>query len=346
MTVRGRLRGAVFALCGLPLCAQAAAPRFEQDVLPILERRCMRCHKAAEADTSGRVQHPKGGLRLDGRAHFLRGGDGGAVLVPGSLADSEIYQRVILTPEDPDYMPSKGQGLTADEIETLRRWIESGAAFGTWKGAADALPEVVEAPETTAGLPVPSRLEAYALLAGGLAQPPAAQLERLQKLGARVDPVLRRDDRRLLRVAFPSGASKVGREELAAVAAVRSHIVEIELARAEFDESTLCAELARMPRLVRVDLRETDVRGPGLARLAGLEHLDALNLFGCRELTDDAIPQLSQLTRLQRLHVWQSGLSEAGIERLRQALPAATVHGAPALPSPPVEAERPGPRRR
>lgn len=319
--------------------AQDSGPDFEREVLPILERRCFRCHKAAETDTSGKVQKPKGGLRLDGRAHFLRGGDGGPVLAPGILEDSEVYLRVTLPADDPDYMPSKGEGMSGDELQVFRRWIASGAEFGDWQGATDASAARAPTPAAEGALPTPSRIRAYEILADGVPQPPRAQIDRLATLGALVRPVLAAEDSRLLRVAFPSGAADIGRDRIAALASLRGHVVEIDLARATFDESALFAELARMPRLARIDLRETALEGSALQRLGGLEHLDTLNLFGCRGVTDDAIPALSKLNGLTQLHVWQTRISKAGLARLRSALPGTRVVGAPVLPTPAPEVE-------
>src|SRR5438093_3902587 len=46
---------------------------FTRDVRPILQARCAKCHGEKE---------PKSGLRLDVKAHALRGGDTGPVIVP------------------------------------------------------------------------------------------------------------------------------------------------------------------------------------------------------------------------------------------------------------------------
>ncbi|MDA0933746.1 MAG: hypothetical protein O3C51_09845 [Planctomycetota bacterium] len=335
--------GAAWALAGL-VPAQDSVPDFAREVLPILERRCFRCHKAAETDTSGKVQKPKGGLRLDGRVHFLRGGDGGPVLVPGILEDSEIFLRVTLPADDPDYMPSKGEGLSAEELQIFRRWIASGAGFGDWQGATDAPAAEGSSPPADGVLPTPSRIRTYEILAEGVAQPPQALIEKLARLGALVHPVLAAEDRRLLRVAFPSGSTAIGRDQIAALAGLRGHVAEIDLARTTFDENALFSELARMPRLVRIDLREATIDGSALHRLGDLQHLDVLNLFGCRGVTDDAIQGLSTLTSLSQLHVWQTRISEAGLAELRSALPGTRVVGAPALPTPLPGAE--SPRRR
>ncbi len=48
---------------------------FEKRVRPLLVKRCYECHVEKE--------EPEGGLRLDSRERFLRGGDTGPAIVPG-----------------------------------------------------------------------------------------------------------------------------------------------------------------------------------------------------------------------------------------------------------------------
>ena len=92
---------------------------FERDIRPIFEVSCLRCH--------GPVR-PRGGFRLDDREAALRGGDYGPVLVPGNSAESQLLAYV--AHEVPGMeMPPPGQGdpLTADQIASLRAWIDQGA---------------------------------------------------------------------------------------------------------------------------------------------------------------------------------------------------------------------------
>ncbi len=91
-----------------------AAESFERDVAPLLARRCLGCHNA---------QLQKGGLDLTNRAAALTGGDSGAVLVAGNLAESELWGRV-----ERDEMPPK-KPLSAAEKSILRAWIAGGAAW-------------------------------------------------------------------------------------------------------------------------------------------------------------------------------------------------------------------------
>src|SRR5690348_12496763 len=60
---------------------------FEKSIRPILVRHCYECH-------SGDPKKAKGGLVLDNRAGLRKGGDSGAVIVPGHPDDSLLIEAV------------------------------------------------------------------------------------------------------------------------------------------------------------------------------------------------------------------------------------------------------------
>lgn len=95
------------------------ARRFHSTVLPILRSECFRCH--GEKD--------QGSLRLNSREAAIKGGDSEQpAVVPGKAAASAMIARI--RHENPDErMPPTGKGLTAEQIEILERWIDSGAAW-------------------------------------------------------------------------------------------------------------------------------------------------------------------------------------------------------------------------
>lgn len=88
----------------------------------VLELNCVECHTPEEA---------KGGLVMTTAAEFKSTGDSGKALVHGDLRASGIYVRVTLPADDGDRMPPKKHGgpLSAEEIEILKTWIESGAEW-------------------------------------------------------------------------------------------------------------------------------------------------------------------------------------------------------------------------
>jgi Protein of unknown function (DUF1549)/Protein of unknown function (DUF1553)/Planctomycete cytochrome C len=111
----------LLAVCLLPQ-ASGAEPRIEflRDVKPILAQRCFRCHSSLEQESN---------LRLDSVAAILKGGDGGAVVLPGKSSESRLIAAVERRGELK--MPPEGEPLTEQQIGVLRAWIEAGAAEGT-----------------------------------------------------------------------------------------------------------------------------------------------------------------------------------------------------------------------
>lgn len=91
---------------------------FEKKIRPILVTHCSECHSR---DSKKR----QGGLLLDSRDGWLRGGDSGAVIVPGDPDKSLLILAVRQTDKDLR-MPPK-QKLTDTQIADLEAWIKNGA---------------------------------------------------------------------------------------------------------------------------------------------------------------------------------------------------------------------------
>jgi hypothetical protein len=97
--------------------AAAEPVNYVRQVKPILKSRCSSCH--------GALKH-KAGLRVDTAAAIRRGGDSGPAIEAGQSDASLIIERV--TEADPALrMPPEGAALDADQIATLRSWIDQGA---------------------------------------------------------------------------------------------------------------------------------------------------------------------------------------------------------------------------
>jgi mono/diheme cytochrome c family protein len=87
---------------------------FNLDIRPILEGRCAQCH--------ARGKH-KGGLSLETREAFLKGGNSGTVVIPGNSAESYVV-KTIAGLDAEMLMPLKGTRLTRDEVALFRAWID------------------------------------------------------------------------------------------------------------------------------------------------------------------------------------------------------------------------------
>lgn len=64
---------------------------------------------------------------MDRRADALRGGDSGPILVPKKSAESRLFELVSGHEPNGLVMPPKGERLTKEQAELIRRWIDEGA---------------------------------------------------------------------------------------------------------------------------------------------------------------------------------------------------------------------------
>lgn len=111
---------------------------FEKQILPVLKTSCFKCH--ADIDDKGAAKKPKGGLLLTTAEGIKKGGkeDGDKVLVAGKGADSTLLTSMALPESDDKAMPPEGKGdrVSKENQDLIKKWIDAGADFGAWKGVA------------------------------------------------------------------------------------------------------------------------------------------------------------------------------------------------------------------
>ncbi|GIX03135.1 MAG: hypothetical protein KatS3mg113_0141 [Planctomycetaceae bacterium] len=144
--------------------------RYNRDVRPILSDKCFSCH-----GPDG--QKRQAGLRLDERAAAI---DSGAI-TPGEPETSELLTRVMSS--DPEYqMPpprSKLERLSAQEIDTLRRWIAEGAEYEAhWSFLPVQRPPLL----ATEDHPIDALVQRALNRRGWQLQPPATRSVLLRRL--------------------------------------------------------------------------------------------------------------------------------------------------------------------
>lgn len=94
---------------------------FERDVRPILKTHCFHCH--------GEEEELQGSLDVRLRRFLVRGGDSGAVIVPGKPSESLLIERL----RSGDMPPSEdgSKKVPEEEIDIIARWIAIGAMTAT-----------------------------------------------------------------------------------------------------------------------------------------------------------------------------------------------------------------------
>jgi cytochrome c553 len=103
-----------------PVAAKQAAGQnefFEQFIRPVLVAECVDCHGP---------EKQKGGLRLDSRAGWQKGGDSGETIVPGA-PEKSLLLRTIRHLEPELKMPDKAPKLDDTVAQHFAQWIAMGA---------------------------------------------------------------------------------------------------------------------------------------------------------------------------------------------------------------------------
>jgi mono/diheme cytochrome c family protein len=93
--------------------AGGATVSFVNDVLPIIESRCVNCHGG---------QRIEEGLLMRTYEEILAGSNNGPVIVPGDTANSLLVE--LITAQE---MPKRGPKLTPPQVQIITEWVATGA---------------------------------------------------------------------------------------------------------------------------------------------------------------------------------------------------------------------------
>jgi len=86
---------------------------FANDVLPIIESRCVNCHGGRNIEE---------GLLMRSYDEIMAGSDNGPVVVPGDTVNSLLVE--LITAQK---MPKKGPKLTPPQVQIITDWVAAGA---------------------------------------------------------------------------------------------------------------------------------------------------------------------------------------------------------------------------
>ena len=123
--------GLAFAVCtltanaaGLPPDSTQTGLNFANNIKPIFDHSCTRCHHG---------EKPKAHLKLDTLAGVLKGSEDGKVVIPGNSAKSPLVLAISHATKDrhkwmpPLHNRAGIEPLTPEQIGMVRAWIDQGA---------------------------------------------------------------------------------------------------------------------------------------------------------------------------------------------------------------------------
>ena len=283
----------------------AAADPYLDVVQPLLNQRCGACHNGDKRE---------GSFSMATYASTLAGGDTGRAIVPGNLEGSELYFRITRPADDEKLMPAEGKTPpTKDQIAILKWWIEKGAPHATTIGVGiDTAIEPLLAAQIGLGDAAPGVAPATAV---------AADQELVGNLFAAgfLARQLSQSDPRLV-VSVNSPGTNIDEAAFGALAQAGSQIVDLSLQNTGLDDDGLAA-LGELAAVTELRLSHNKITDRGVGALARLPKLKSLNLYGNAGVTDAGVEALGRIATLRQLYLWQTGVTSAGVAKLRAARP-------------------------
>ena len=93
--------------------AGGATVSFANDILPIIQSRCINCHGGDRTEE---------GLSMNSHTEIMAGSENGSVVTPGDAVNSLLAQMVV-----EQEMPKRGPKLTPPQVQLIVDWINQGA---------------------------------------------------------------------------------------------------------------------------------------------------------------------------------------------------------------------------
>lgn len=288
-------------------------------VAPILERRCVQCHKAGKA---------KGKYRMDSYELLVKGGKEGPGIEIGTSADSNIVIRMGLPTDDEEHMPPEGKPDIEDhELAVIKWWIDNGA------DEKKALKEF--------DVPAPAR-KALAKLSPGSGSAPAESADKGKPASGHGPAAALPDEALKSSVAgiskeFPGALSFESQQSalltFTAVSlrgnlddaafkkleSVTPQFVTVDLSATKITDQAV-AQLGSSKNLRLIRLAETGVTDASIDTLLKIPTLESINLYGTK-VTDAGVSKLAAMSNLKRLYLWKTAVTPETIKTLQEKLP-------------------------
>lgn len=295
-------------------------------IAPILEHRCVQCHKEGKS---------KGKLRMDSFELLVKGGSDGPAIEPGSAAKSHIIERIELPEDDDDHMPPEGKpAIEAHEIAVLKWWIDSGADSKKTLSEMEIPAPIQDAiakllPSASVGNqtskkdgPVSATLAEPAVKS---AAPDAALQSSVAGLSKEFPGALTFESQQSSALTFTAVSLRKNftDEGFKKLEKILPHLVTLDLSATKVTDQTV-ALLPAANNLRMIRLSETDITDAAIDSLLKVQSLESINLYGTK-VTDTGVAKLSAMGNLKRLYLWQTAVTPEAVKALKEKLPGCEI---------------------
>ena len=274
---------------------------FNDIIKPVLERKCLSCHREANM---------KGGLLMENIAGILEGGKTGPLFIPGRPEMSLLIQRIHLPVNEKKHMPPASKpALTEDESALLYEWIKSGALLReklVTLPATDSFRMLAARTLTTDEEPAEQQMYDFPPADGKVVAALNNNYRVIKPLGRGAAA---------LAVHF-YGISSYSSKSLQELLPVKQQVTELSLARMPVKDDDL-KTISQFTNLNKLNLNYTDITGGGLHHLKGLKKLELLSLSGTK-VNAASLSQVDSLPALSKIFIWDTPIDSVQLLALQQ----------------------------
>ncbi|MFT7436175.1 MAG: putative membrane protein [Psychromonas sp.] len=273
---------------------------FEDIVEPILEKKCIQCHRSDKK---------KGELNMSSYEGIFKGGKGGSII---DKEHSELIRRVTLDPADEEFMPTDGKTpLTNNEIEILKWWMAEG---GIGKDAPFLSLANYES--------IQPRIGSYLGFTGfNIASEEQGTGPKVNpNLPKNVDPshitILVQNGFRVRKMNLEPLMLDISIEDkfrnakinLKLLEPLASSVVWLNIANCNLANEKL-AILTQFENLEKLRLENNPITNEVLKYVSSLSFLNAINLNETK-ITVSGLSQIKGLALLKNIYVWQTSITD------------------------------------
>ena len=276
---------------------------FEDVIQPILQAKCVQCHRNGKN---------KGDLALEDIKSILKGGKNGPAIVPGNADSGELIRRVMLDEKHKDFMPADGKPpLTKNEVQLIRWWVSKGRAgmnktIAVLGDSAILRPMVAQylglgAVEGKEPGEVTEHINPEIPLTAD-----TSLINKLRNAGFKVRLMLKKP--LMLDVTLPAGSGIKATACKSAIVRLAKNSSWVNLSENGFTDGDLDF-LTALINIEKLRLDRNPITDKINKQLIGLKHLEAVNL-NATGITTSGVDELKKNAAIRRIYYWKTAAAQ------------------------------------
>ena len=289
---------------------------YENEIAPILKTKCYECHSSLKQ---------KNLLRLDTEAFIKKGGKSGLILFAGDFLKSPLYTNLILPLDDDKHMPPKGKHqLSNNEINSIQKWILSGASFNdridtlsnNKKQSAPNIDSLFNKKEIILNNTIVNKVSVEATTTN---LPPVISNSIIEEYKNQNIILSNLQEGSPFVMANFVNVIPFENSSLLALQKIEKQLVALKLSNLPIKDADIKI-IASLSNIKRLNLENTTITNACIPYLKELPALEQLNLYGTN-ITDEGLKQLSSIKNLSVIYLWKTKVTENGIEQFKKERP-------------------------